>query len=203
MPRPLILSLDGEEFSVGLFKVDRSALYGDVKIEAFDEKGNPATIKVLAADGNTLIDKGGTALEMVDKSGNSLNRDAIKTVGTNGKPLKTVESSFSHVNVLKSASVEDYLSLIVKSIYWVQATEDSSIDLLLEHLNDGRIYSFPFSYRDGIETNDGFFVGNGKDAFLVVGNQATLQFVKFNQTSKLDSVEEDEISADDLEFDLL
>ena len=203
MPRPLILSLDGEEFSVGLFKVDRSALYGEVKIEAFDEKGNPATIKVLAADGNTLIDKGGTALEMVDKAGNSLNRSAIRTVGANGKPLKQVESSFSHVNKLSPATVEDYLSLIVKSIYWIQATEDSSLDLLLEHLGDGRIFSFPFSYRDGIETDEGFFIGNKKDAFLIIGNQATLEFVNFKQTTKLDSAEEDEISADDLDFDLL
>jgi len=203
MPRPLILSLDGEEFSVGLFKVDRSALYGEVKIEAFDEKGNPATIKVLAADGNTLIDKGGTALEMVDKAGNSINRSAIRTVGANGKPLKQVESSFSHVNKLSPATVEEYLSLIVKSIYWVQATEGSSLDLLLEHLGDGRIFSFPFSYRDGIETDEGFFIGNKKDVFFIIGNQATLEFVNFKQTTTLDSADEDEISADDLDFDLL
>ena len=115
MPRPLVLSLDGEEFSVGLFKVDRSDLYGEVKIEAFDEKGNPATVKVLAADGSTLIDKGGTALEMVDKDGNSLDRDQIHTVSLKGKELKPVESSFSHVNKLREATIESYLSLIVKS----------------------------------------------------------------------------------------
>src|SRR4051794_18232626 len=137
MPRPLVLSLDGEEFSVGLFKVDRADLYGEVKIEAFDEKGNPAAIKVLAADGNTLIDKGGTALEMVDKDGNSLERNEIHTVSVEGKELKPVESSFSHTNVLKQATIEDYLSLIVKSIYWIQPNEGESVDLLLEHLRSG------------------------------------------------------------------
>ena len=203
MPRPLVLSLDGEEFSVGLFKVDRSDLYGEVKIEAFDEKGNPAEIKVLAADGNTLIDKGGTALEMVDKDGNTLERDQIHTVSIDGKEIKPVESSFSHVNPLKRASVEDYLSLIVKSIYWIQPNEGESVDLLLEHLKDGRIYSFPFSYRDGIESDEAYLVGNGKDAFMIIGHQATLQFVKFSQQTTLDSTEEQEISGDDIDFELL
>ncbi len=203
MPRPLILSLDGEEFSVSLGKVSRSNLYGDVTVEAFDEKGNPATIKVLAADGNTLIDKGGTALEMVDKSGNSINREAIRTVGPDGSELASIPSSFSHTNNLASATVEDYLSLIVKSIYWLQPNEDSKLDVLLEHLGEGRIFSFPFSYRDGIETDEAFLVGNKTDAFMIVGDQATLQYVKFNQAAELDAAEEQDISADDLDFDLL
>jgi hypothetical protein len=203
MPRPLILSLDGEEFSVGLFKVDRSALYGDVQIEAFDEKGNPATIKVLAADGNTLIDKGGTALEMVDKDGNSLERNQIQTVDIKGKPLKPVESSFSHVNPLKKAEIDDYLSLIVKSVYWIQPNEGETADVLFDHLKEGHLYSFPFSYRDGIDSDEAYLVGNGTDAFMIIGQQATLQYVKFSQTTTLDSTEEQEISADDIDFDLL
>jgi hypothetical protein len=203
MPRPLVLSLDGEVFSVGLFKVDRSDLYGEVKIEAFDEKGNPATIRVLAADGNTLIDKGGTALEMIDKDGNSVERGQIKTVDIKGKPLKPVESSFNHTNVLKEAEIEDYLSLIVKSVYWIQPNEGESADVLIEHLKEGRIYSFPFSYRDGIDSDQAYLVGNGKDAFMVIGQPATLQYIKFNQQTTLDSTEEQEISADDIDFSLL
>jgi hypothetical protein len=127
----------------------------------------------------------------------------IRTVGRDGEELTPVESSFSHVNKLKTAEIEDYLSLIVKSVYWLQPGEESKLDLLLDHLNEGRIFSFPFSYRDGIETDEAFLVGNGKDAFMIIGDQATLQYVKFNQAVELDSTEEQEISADDLDFDLL
>ena len=64
MARSLVTSLlDGQEFPVSLVKVDRDKLYGSIEIEAFDEKGNAAELKVLAADGKTLIDKGGTALQ--------------------------------------------------------------------------------------------------------------------------------------------
>ena len=54
MARPLVLSLDGREFSVSIKKIDRDMLYGSMEIEAFDEKGNPAGLLVLAADGKTL-----------------------------------------------------------------------------------------------------------------------------------------------------
>lgn len=203
MPGTLTLSLDGQEFAVNLSKVDRSDLYGDVSIEAFDEKGNPASLMVLAGDGNTLIDKGGTALEMVNKAGDSVDREQIHALDETGEPAAIVESSFSHVNNLKAATTEDYLSLIVKSVYWMRPLEDSDIEGLLSQLGEGQLFSFPFAYRDGIETDEAFLVGTKDDAFLVVGDRATLQFLKFEQTSYLDSTEEQEVSADDLDFDLL
>ena len=78
MARELILSLDGQETAVRLVKLDRERLYGEVEIEAFDEKGNEASIKVLAADGKTLIDKGGTALTTVNEEGESISRELRK-----------------------------------------------------------------------------------------------------------------------------
>jgi hypothetical protein len=38
---------------------------------------------------------------------------------------------------------------------------------------------------------------------MTVGKQAALQFVKLNQAAVLEANEEEEISADDLDFDLL
>src|SRR5438309_8550832 len=124
MARPLILNLDGEEFSISIRKIDRDQLYGSVEIEAFDEKGNPASLLVLAADGKTLMDKGGTALATVDEKGNSVERSTLKPVNAEGKEIKTVESSFNVTNKLKRAEIEDYLSQVVKSIYVIDAFEE-------------------------------------------------------------------------------
>jgi hypothetical protein len=38
---------------------------------------------------------------------------------------------------------------------------------------------------------------------MTVGKQAALQFVKLNQAAVLDATEEEEISADDIDFELL
>ena len=113
MPRPLVLSLDGQEFPVSIVKIDREKLYGAVEIEAFDEKGKPASLKVLAPDGKTLIDKGGTALSMLDQDGNSIDRTGLTAVDPEGDVIEPVPSSFNQANVLSRATVEDYLSQII------------------------------------------------------------------------------------------
>lgn len=203
MPRSLTLSLDGEEFSVQLKKIDRDDLYGSVEIEAFDEKGNPAQLLVLAADGKTLLSKGGTALATLDAKGNSVERNTLKPVNTEGEDIETVESSFGKSNYLKLAEIDNYLSQIVKSIYILEPVEDGDIKFLLDHLSSGLVYSFPFSYRGGTEYDNAFIIGNKADAFMVVGKEARFQFAKLNQVAQLDSIEDEEISGDDIDFDLL
>ncbi len=65
------------------------------------------------------------------------------------------------------------------------------------------MFTFRFSWRGGIEYDNAFVIGAGDDAFIVVGKQAEFEFVKLNQAAVLESTEEEEISADDLDFDLL
>jgi hypothetical protein len=203
MARALILSLDGEEFPVTLVKIDREKLYGRVEIEAYDEKGKPAELRVLAADGKTLIDKGGTALATVNDKGDSVERSVLVPVNADGERIEQVPSSFGRTNELMPATVEDYFRQIVKSVYLVQPHENADIGPLHDHLSTDQMFTFPFSWRGGVEYDSAFLIGAGKDAFMVVGKQAEFQFIKLNQPSVLDSTEEEEISADDLDFDLM
>lgn len=198
-----MLSLDGEDFAVQLKKIDRDDLYGSVAIEAFDEKGNPAQLLVLASDGKTLLDKGGTALATVDQKGNSVERNTLKPVNADGEPIEPVEASFGKSNKLKVADIDDYLSQVVKSIYILDPVEDGDIRFLLDHLASGLIYSFPFSYRGGTEFDNAFVIGNKDDAFMIIGKEARFKFAKLNQAAQLDALEDEEISGDDIDFDLL
>lgn len=203
MARELILSLDGHEISVELFKLDREKLYGEVEIEAFDEKGNEASIKVLAADGKTLIDKGGTALTTVNEDGESIPRSELVAVDEDGDKIEPVRSSFGEPNVLKEASVDDYLSQIVKSVYVLEPAEDSDLDFIHDHLAAGNIYTFPFSYRGGVEYDNAYLMARDNATFMIVGKTAELQFVRLNQAAALDAIEETQVSEEDLDFGLL
>jgi len=204
MAKNLILSLDGNEFEVVLTKIDREDLYGKVEIEAFDEKGKPAELKVLAADGKTLIEKGGTALGAVNEKGDSIDRAALTAVDLDGKEITRVESSFNQVNKLKKAEVDSYLGLVVKSVYVLDAPPEGDIDYLQQHLASKQMYSFPFSYRGGLDYDAAYILGgDGDDAFMVVGKDSELQYMKLNQAGVLSSNEEQDISADDISFDLL
>lgn len=203
MARPLILSLDGQEFPVTLVKIDREKLYGKIDIEAFDEKGNEASLKVLAADGKTLIDKGGTALATVTEKGDSIDRNDLVPVNSDGEKIDQVLSSFVQTNVLKPATVEEYFTQIVKSVYIVEPYEGANIGALHDQLSADRMFTFPFSWRGGIEYDNAYLIGAGGEAFMVVGKQAEFQFIKLNQATVLENSEEEEISADDLDFDLM
>ncbi len=203
MARPLVLSLDGVEYPVTLTKIDRDKLYGRVEIEAFDEKGREASLRVLAADGKTLLDKGGTALATVTDKGDSVDRNELVPVTIEGKKIDQVPSSFNQINILKPATVENYFTQIVKSVYLVGPHEDAEIGDLHDNLSDDRLYTFPFSWRGGIENDNAFLIGTNGDAFLVVGRQAEFEFIKLNQAAVLENTEEEEISAEDLDFDLL
>jgi hypothetical protein len=203
MARPLVLVLDGVEYSVSITKIDRDKLYGRVEIEAFDEKGLEASLRVLAADGKTLIDKGGTALTMINDKGDSIERSELTPVNIEGKPIEQVPSSFNEKNILKPADVEDYFTQIIKSVYLVGSYEENSIKDLQDTLSDGRMYTFPFSWRGGIEHDNAYILNSGGDLFMVVGKQADFQFVKLNQAVTLDASEEEEITGDDLDFDFL
>lgn len=203
MPRELILSLDGREFPVTMVKIDRDKLYGSVEVEAFDEKGNEASLRVLAADGKTLIDKGGTALTTVNAKGTSIDRSSLTAVDENGDKIEPVASSFNEPNVLKKADVDDYLAQMVKSVYLLQPIEGGDISYLVDHLSSKQIYSFPFSYRGGLEHDQAFVLGADNNAFMIVGKPADFTFLKMNQSAALDSTDEQEVSVDDLDFDLL
>ncbi len=203
MARALILSLDGQEFPVQMQKVDRERLYGDIEIEAFDENGNEAFLQILDADGKTLIDTGGTALATLDEDGNSVDRKKLIPITSDGEEIEPVPSSFGKPNVIHSATMEEYLSHVVKSVYILEPPEDSDIDLLEDVLSGDNIYKFDFSYRGGLEYDTAFLIGSGKNVFMIIGVNTTLQFVKLNQASILDTVEEQEISGDEIDFDLL
>lgn len=201
MPRPLVLSLDGREFGVRMAKIDREKLYGKVEVEAYDEKGNPAQLLILAPDGKTLIDRGGTALATVNEDGDSVSRADLITVDEEGEKIDTVPSSFGQVNVLKRAKVEDYLSQLVKSVYLLEAEENADQKYLQDHVSAGLIYNFDFSYRGGVEYDNAFILGNKTDAFMIVGRPAELEFVRLNQAVDLDVTDEQEVSSDEISFE--
>ncbi len=202
MARALVLSLDGEEFPVHMQKIDREKLYGNIEIEAFDEEGKQASLQILDVDGKTLIDTGGTSLAVLDEEGNSVDRKKLIPITSEGEEVEPVPSSFSKPNLLSEATIDEYLAHTVKTVYLLTPPEGSNLDLLKDVLSGEAIYKFDFSYRGGLEYDTAYLVGNEKNVFMIVGVNTTLQFVKLNQPSVLEPVEEQEISGEEIEFDL-
>lgn len=202
MARSLVLSLDGEDFPVQMQKIDRERLYGNIEIEAFDEEGNRAILQILDADGKTLIDTGGTSLASLDVDGNSVDRKKLIPITSDGDEVEPVPSSFGAPNLLYESTIDEYLSHTVKSVYLLTPPEGADFAILDDVRSGNAIYKFDFSYRGGLDYDTAFLVGNEKAVFMIIGSNTTLQFVKINQPSVLEPVEEQEISGEEIEFDL-
>jgi hypothetical protein len=201
MARNLVFNFDGAEFSAGIEKVDRSKLYGSVAIEAFDEHGTKAEMMSLASDGQTLFGIGGTAFATLTGDNDPIKRESLLPYSLEGEPLDTVGSSFDlPIPVYERATIEDYLSHLVKSVYLLSGDQAAGI---AERLSDGAIYKFPFSYRGGVMPDTAFLLTNSENLpFLILTTPANINYVGFQDAAAFYEEPEEE-SDDELDFEML
>lgn len=202
MARKLTFSIPSKKarFSAAITKVDRSKLYGETRVEAFDENGNKCELLSIAGDGQTLFGKGGIAFATMNQDGAFVDKSTLTPIGEDGEAIETVESTFvTDIELSETASVEDYLSHLVKSVYILDELDDA--EALLELLAGGDIYTFPFSYRKGIIVDTAFLFSNEDgDPFMILTTPADIQFLSFNDATPLDEEDEDEDGDDDFDF---
>lgn len=198
MARSLTFSIPKKKarFSAAITKVDRSKLYGDVDVEAFDESGERLELVSIASDGKTLFGKGGVAFATMNQDGEFVEKSELIPIDEDGEAIDASESSFvGEIELTETATVEDYLSHQVKSVYVLDDTEDP--EALKSILADGTIYTFPFSYRKGIIVDTAFLLSNEDgDPFMILTTPTDIQFLSFDDNAGIDE-EEDEDSGDD------
>ena len=185
-----------KDFTVALTKVDRKKIYGDVTIDAFNEDGEKCEIVSIASDGQTLFGKGGIAFAVRNQDGEFVKKSELIPITEDGEAIEEVESSFDEpIDVVETATVEDYLSHQVKSVYILDEVEN--FDVLKELLKDGDIYKFPFSYRKGIIVDTAFLLSNTEGTpFMIITTPSDFHYLAFKDSSPLD--EEPDFEEDSL-----
>ncbi len=203
MAKPLTIQFAGESVDFDLEKVDRAKLYGYVDTEVLDEAGKRCELGTLAGDGHSVVGKGGTALAYLSHDGLWKTKADLKPVDVDGKPIEPVRSTFDAPVALDTkVSVDEYLSHNIASIY--QLSTAGTDEALRKELAGGAIFSFPFSYRGGLEASVGFLLtaADGQ-IFLCVGTPTKLEFVGLTETAAV--LAEDTAGDDDdaLDFSLV
>lgn len=205
MPRELVLQFGGKDLAFAPQKVDRTRLYGFTEVEALDDAGRTCQLVTLAEDGRTLVGTGGTSFATLSQDGEWLERTEIKAVDAEGKEIVPVASSYEKpVALAKKATIEEYLDHNIKGVYLMPCASD--LGDLKKELSQGAIFTFPYSFRGGLEADVGFLLTNPEgELFLVVGQPTSIHFVGMEQASPLtEEVAEDAAEEEDgLDFGMM
>jgi hypothetical protein len=203
MGKPLVFAYGNAEFSFDPMKIDRSVLYGFKEVEVLDERGQRCELATLADDGKTVVGRGGVTYAYLAPDGAWCDKAALKPVDLEGREIQPVASSFSApVPLAEKASLEEYLSHNVRSVYLMQS--DGSPAELLAELRGGTIFKFPYSFRGGLEADAGFLLaGADGNVFLAVASPTRIEFVGLQEAAGAAEEESGEEEADLLDFDMI
>ena len=206
MARPLVLRHNGVDIPVTPWKIDRDRLYGFVEREVMDDARRPCGLFTLAGDGRTLIARGGTCLAVISPEGDWLEKARLTAVDLEGNPITPVPSSYSApIAIERTATIDEYLAHDIRLIYRIEL-ETTAPELLTE-LRKGTIYTFPYSFRGGIEPDAAFLVCNAEgEPFMLVGNPTEFHFVGLAESSGIEETDAPEAATeedDSLDFGMM
>ena len=161
----------------------------------------------MAADGQTLIGSGGTTFAYFNPDGLWCDKKDLQAVDQDNVPITAAASSFkAPVELAREASVEDYLSHNIRSVYVLESPEGFS-NKLVRALSEGKIFRFSFSYRGGLEPDEGFlFQGQDDTTWLALGKSTDICMVGLSDSSSVvgeASDEGDEADVDLMDFGLI
>src|SRR5262249_3341140 len=215
----LTLIFQGEPLAFTLEKIDRDRLYGSVDRETTDDAGQSCTQALLASDGHTLAGPGDTALAYLSPQGLWRDRNQLHAVDArNGALLVPIKSAFAFpVNLddppsnpdaplrpdpNKIATLDEYLSHTIRLVYRLTQQGGGSAGPLLAELEEGTIFTFPFSYRGGDLASTGFVLrGSDGGIYLAVGQPCALDYATLDAPAAV--AEEDSEEEEELDFSVL
>ena len=193
MARQAEFIINGTSVMAELKKVDRKKIYGWSTVEVFDENGSKCKLASIS-DGVHVLPSGSSSLIKFNDKGETVSSSDLVGFNQKGEKVEKVPSIYDGKVELKEATIDDYLSLAVKTVYQLNMEDDTT---MLSELKDGKVFSFVFNYRADYEGDDAFLISNGETAFAVIGKIADLEFVGMNDNEKELVVNEEESSEED------
>lgn len=196
MAKELNFVLGSKTYAAAPVKLDRKKMYGWSTKVAFDHNGKECDIAYLNTDDSQLLPSGAVKQGIVDDSGRWIERGDLVACDEQGNKLEMHESSFNVMITLnKRANSQEFLDNEWEQVYQLDNNQ------LLDAVGSD-IYSFPFSYKGGVNSLDAYLIGTDNGLFLLAGRKIdfaplTLREEAIIDESDVELVDED---IDELDF---
>ena len=192
MARKVKFSLSDITLSGEIIKVNREKIYGWSEVEVYDKYSSKCELAGLV-DGQYIIPSGYSSLVTLNEKGDTISKNELIGFDNSGNKVDLVPSIYDQEILLKESSIDEYLSLSVKSVYQLNIEEDKLN--VIKKLN-GKVFYFVFNYRADFEGDDAFLITNENEIFIVTGKLTKFEFIGLEEGDKLlshdSSVDEDD-----------
>ena len=160
-----------------------------------------------------MIGRGGVGLGWLDADGRWCEKSDLRPHNVDGDQIEPVKSSFSApIKLFDTATVTDFLSHNVRLVYELEfegpsesSASASDLSELMEELKKGTIFTFPYSYRGGLEADIGFILLNeDNELMMVVTDPVEVAFVGIQSQALVpEPDEEEEADGGLMDFDMI
>lgn len=181
MARKVKFSLSDITLSGEIIKVNREKIYGWSEVEVYDKYSSKCELAGLV-DGQYIIPSGYSSLVTLNEKGDTISKNELIGFDNSGNKVDLVPSIYDQEILLKESSIDEYLSLSVKSVYQLKIEEDKSN--VIKKLN-GKVFYFVFNYRADFEGDDAFLITNENEIFIVTGKLTKFEFIGLEEGDKL------------------
>lgn len=197
MAKPIIVVLDGIESSFDHAKLERTKLYGSRRRVPLDLDGQGCVKSALTTDGLYLLQTGMTAQGYFDEAGRWLQKNQLVGIGEDGQALELKPSTLGAAQPLESVAPSTVLDHAVDAVY---ALDPMTLDAALkQRLEAGEVFSFKFKYGADFRLDTAFLLHNSEGIFCLVGTPISPVWA---EPGKVSVLEDEEESADELNFDM-
>ena len=202
MARTVVFNLDGEVSEFAISSLRREKLYGKKVKQVVDESGDETKTAYLTRDGSALLPPGSMSSMYLDDNWNVVERRDLRAVDDDGNEVADVDSTLgTEVPLEGPIEPSRVLDHVSKAVYAL--SPETLGESLRESLENGNIYETRFSYRTSFDDAPAFLFANEEGHFLIVGDEATFDFLTLDRAKDADDADEDDDPFDDdLDFSM-
>jgi len=198
MAKELIFQLGGAEYGAAPVKLERKKVYGWSELVATNREGAVCNSAYLSPDDSLIIPTGGLKQGLNDDQGRWIERSEMTACDEEGKAMPVFPSSFdAPISLFCAVDENEFLDNDWESVYQLDNAD------LAAAVGD-KIYKFEFSYRGGVNHNDGYLMNTPGGLFLFAGDRQEFPLVGLTDETAIEEEVEEEMSEEieDLDFSM-